>query len=128
MEERGYVSDLLAAKLPELCEGFAQAGALLLAGIGTVRLSATLLDELTLLTLGPQLRGGANVRKGTAGIQTVFNAIHQIVQHSVYEMGATQIKIQNAAGRMVFNRVCTRSRYHHPRGDAPWNLSKTDRY
>src|SRR5208283_1939063 len=58
MEERGALSDALANGLPELCKGMCQAGALLLAGIGTAKISSALLDDLTLLTLGPQLRGG----------------------------------------------------------------------
>jgi hypothetical protein len=72
MEDRGVISKAASADLPALCDGLCRAGALLLAGIGTAKISAALLDDLTLLTLGPQLRGGANVRKGTAGIRTVF--------------------------------------------------------
>ena len=79
MEERGVLSATVAPQLPELCNALCRAGALLLAGIGTAKISAALLDDLTLLTLGPQLRGGANVRKGTAGIRLVFNAIQEIV-------------------------------------------------
>lgn len=102
MEERGNLSASLANDLPDLCTGMCQAGALLLAGIGTAKVSAALLDDLTLLTLGPQLRGGANVRKGSAGIRTVFNAIHAIVQPSVVKSEPTRIEIKNAAGRTVY--------------------------
>lgn len=101
MEERGVLSPQNAGDLPELCTALCGAGALLLAGIGTKKISVTLLDDLTLLTLGPQLRGGANVRRGTAGIRTVFNAINEIVQQSVVSLGDTQIEIRNAAGRRV---------------------------
>jgi hypothetical protein len=79
----------------------ARAGALLLAGIGTAKVSAALLDGLTLLTLGPQLRGGANVRKGTAGIRTVFNVIQEIAQASVVKLEEMRIEIKNATGRIV---------------------------
>ena len=51
------------------------AGAALLAGIGGQNVTAALLDDLSLLSLGPQLRGGANVKKGNAGIVMVFNVI-----------------------------------------------------
>lgn len=59
------------------------------------------LDDLTLLTLGPQLRGGANVRKGTAGIQIVFNTIKEVVQEGISKEEINKIEISNAAGRSV---------------------------
>jgi hypothetical protein len=101
MEEHGRLTKAQMTELPGLCVALCGAGALLLSGIGTAKVSAALLDDLTLLTLGPQLRGGANVRKGTAGIRTVFNAIHDIVKHHVVELSETNIKITNAAGRCV---------------------------
>lgn len=101
MEERGAVRAELADSLGELCEGMCMAGALLLAAVGAGQLSASLLDDLTLLTLGPQFRGGANVKKGSAGILTVFNAIQEIVQGAVLAVSSSRIEIQNAAGRRV---------------------------
>jgi hypothetical protein len=101
MEESGVTRAKAAADLPSLCTALCEAGALLLAGIGAHKVSASLLHDLTLLTLGPQLRGGANVRKGTAGIQTVFNAIHEIVQPSVVRSDGVRIELTNAAGRSV---------------------------
>jgi hypothetical protein len=101
MEERGALSAAAAPQLPLLCESLCHAGALLLAGVGATRISAGILDDLTLLTLGPQLRGGANVRKGTAGIRVVFNAIQEIVQTSIISRGTTRIDVRNAAQRNV---------------------------
>jgi hypothetical protein len=101
MEERGRFVKVQMTELAGLCVALCGAGALLLSGIGTAKVSAALLDDLTLLTLGPQLRGGANVRKGTVGILTVFNAIHDIVKDHVVELSATNIGITNAAGRRV---------------------------
>ena len=74
---------------------------MLLAAINAAQISAALLDDLTLLTLGPQLRGGANVRKGSAGIRTVFNAIHEIVESAVTSLTESSMTIVNAAGRTV---------------------------
>ncbi|HYP62971.1 MAG TPA: XcyI family restriction endonuclease [Acidocella sp.] len=102
MEERGILSASLSHHLPELCNAMCRAGTLLLAGIGTTKISAAFLDDLTLLTLGPQLRGGANVRKGTAGIRLVFNVIQEIVQASVVQTNESRIEIKNAAGRTMF--------------------------
>jgi hypothetical protein len=101
MEERGALRAELVGSLGELCEGMCGAGALLLAAIGLGHVNASLLDDLTLLTLGPQLRGGANVKKGSAGILTVFNAIQEIVQGAVLTVSPTKIEVQNAAGRRV---------------------------
>jgi hypothetical protein len=101
MEERGVISDKIAADIPGLASALCEAGALLVAGIGTAKISAALLDDLTLLTLGPQLRGGANVRKGAAGIRTVFNAIHEIVSASVTNLGDARMEMKNATGRTV---------------------------
>jgi hypothetical protein len=101
MEEQGKISATLLGELPVLCDSLCHAGALLLAGIGGTRISPELLDDLSLLTLGPQLRGGANVKKGTAGIRTVFNAIHDIVQDSVVRLDDTHMEIKNAAGRTM---------------------------
>lgn len=101
MEERGAVGKGLDATLHDVCREMCGAGALLLATISDAKISAAFLDDLTLLTLGPQLRGGANVRKGSAGIRTVFNAIHEIVQTAVSASSETRIKILNAAGRTV---------------------------
>ncbi len=101
MESRGVIGRGCDDLIPDLCAEMCKAGAILLAVIGTRRVSAELLDDLTLLTLGPQLRGGANVRKGSAGIRTVFNAIYEIVEPAVIESGDTQIMLRNAAGRTV---------------------------
>jgi hypothetical protein len=101
MEKRGALTAANAADLADLCQALAGAGALLLDGIGAKRISQALLDDLTLLTLGPQLRGGANVKKGAAGIVKVFDAIHDIVKPAVKESTASRIEIENAAGRRV---------------------------
>lgn len=101
MEERGVIRKEIVSDLPALATALCGAGALLVAGLGKTKINATLLDDLTLLTLGPQLRGGANVRKGAAGIRTVFNAIHDIVVQSVTARSDTRIEIANATGRRV---------------------------
>jgi hypothetical protein len=101
MEKKGVLSHSQSKLLPELCGAMAKAGAVLLDGLGATRISHALLDDLTLLTLGPQLRGGANVKKGAAGIVKVFEVIHAIAKNAVMSSGATRIEIKNAAGRTV---------------------------
>jgi len=101
MEEKGALPNNVDAELPVLCREMCRTGTLLLDGIGMSNTSVALFDDLTLLTLGPQLRGGANVRKGAAAIRMVFNAIHDIVRPAVVETTETRIRIENAAGRVV---------------------------
>lgn len=101
MENSGVIRGGLDESIPIVCQTLCDAGALLLSAISNASVSAALLDDLTLLTLGPQLRGGANVRKGTAGIRTVFNAIHEIVRDAVASLSESQIAVANAAGRTV---------------------------
>lgn len=60
--EEGTLSRRHDKKLEELCQALVRAGAVLLEGIGARRITGQLLSDLTLLTLGPQLRGGHNVK------------------------------------------------------------------
>lgn len=101
MEQRGTLRPDLNDDLATLCEEMCDAGAQLLTGILAQPVSAGLLDDLTLLTLGPQWRGGANNRKGTAGIIKVFNAIRDIVEDHLVMSSPRQMKVKNAAGRNV---------------------------
>jgi len=101
MEVKGTLTFKNQERLPCLCEGMVYSACALLDGIGVDRVSKELLDDLTLLTVGPQLRGGANVKKGVAGIIEVFEVIHNIVEHAATKLTQSTIQIINAAGRKV---------------------------
>ncbi|OGR33060.1 MAG: restriction endonuclease [Desulfuromonadales bacterium GWD2_61_12] len=101
MEERGSLSKTAQDRLPELCKNLISAASHFLDGIGADRVSKGLFDDLTLLTIGPQLRGGANVKIGAAAIVKVFEIIHEIVRHAVIDSNPNRIEIKNAAGRKV---------------------------
>ena len=101
MEMKGILTFRNSNRLEELCEGMISSAASLVDGINTNRLSKQLLDDLTLLTVGPQLRGGANVERGIAGIVSVFRVIHDIVEHAAVNATASKIELVNAAGRSV---------------------------
>ena len=101
MEEKGLLSEANAALTSRLAEVLCSAGSQLLDGLGEARMTSALLHDLTLLTLGPQLRGGANVRKGRSAIGRVFDAIHAIVEPAVEQSTESSIEIVNAAGRNV---------------------------
>ena len=101
MEVKGTLTSRSKERLADLCRSMVDSACALLDGIGIDRVSKELLDDLTLLTVGPQLRGGANVKKGVAGIIDVFEAIHNIVEHAATKSTQSSIQIINAAGRKV---------------------------
>lgn len=101
MEDRGMINKSGSGSIPPLCRALAGCASSLLKGVGEARLTREFMDDLTLLTLGPQLRGGANVRKGTAGIVKIFDAITGIVRGSIVSSERQCIEIKNAAGRRV---------------------------
>lgn len=101
MEEKGMLTASQSQRLDELCAALANSAVALLDGIGVDRITRELLEELALLTIGPQLRGGHNVKLGLAGIVKVFDAISSIVAHAAVKTEPNCIELKNAAGRRV---------------------------
>ncbi len=100
MEEAGHLP--ADADLESLSKALIARVGVLVEGIGMHRITRGLIDDLTLLTLGPQLRGGANVKKGSISIQAVFELIHAIVKDCVAKASEKKLEVENAAGRRVF--------------------------
>ncbi len=101
MEERGVITKKQQDSLPKLCGALVKSLCQLVEGVGVKRISKKVVDDLTLLTVGPQLRGGANVKKGIKGIVRVFEAIQNIVEHATIKSSESNIKILNASRRIV---------------------------
>ena len=101
LETSGIVTKNSAPHLVDFCHAMAGAGEILLAGISAGKVNASVLDDLTLLTLGPQLRGGANVQIGIAGIAAVFSSIKDIVAGHITSEDQTRIELKNAAQKTV---------------------------
>jgi hypothetical protein len=101
MEGSGRLSSSQQAVLPDLCRALIASACALAEGIGLDRISRDLLDDLALLTVGPQLRGGANNKKGLEGIFQVFEIIHDIAKHAARSSDTSKIELENAAGRQV---------------------------
>jgi len=99
MEEKGKIGKAAAADISDLCTAFCNTASILLQGIGPLRLSRELLDDLALLTVGPQLRGGANNQRGADGIVQVFEIIREIVAHATAEVRESAIEVASATGR-----------------------------
>ena len=101
MEEKGALSAGQFERLDELCAALGSSAVVLLDGIGVNRITRELLEDLALLTVGPQLRGGHNVKLGLAGIIKVFHAISGIVAHAAVKTEPNCIELKNAADRRV---------------------------
>lgn len=99
LEVRGHLSDVNAKGLPDLCEALCRSAVKLIGGLGT--LTRNSVHELTLLTLGPQLRGGALNLLGAEATRRVFKLIRSIVESSVVSESPHVLEIRNAAGRNV---------------------------
>ena len=101
MEEKGKVSPRVQTEIPDLCHAFAKGASELFHEIGPERFSLDLLDDLTLLTLGPQLRGSNNTKIGHLANHAVFELIHTIVAHAVVKETTTRLELRNASQRKV---------------------------
>lgn len=101
MEAKGLISGKVRSDVPGLCRAFCERASELLAGVGVNNVTASLLDELALLTLGPQIRGGNNTRIGKAANEDVFHMIEQVVSHAVRGKSAAKLELENASGRKV---------------------------
>ncbi|MDR1619776.1 MAG: XcyI family restriction endonuclease [Clostridiales bacterium] len=101
MEEKGALSRTQRERISDLCHALCKSAATLVDGLADYMLNRNFLDELTLLTLGPQLRGGANVQRGAVAIRQVFDSIQEIVKDTIQCSSSHHIEIKNASGRKV---------------------------
>jgi hypothetical protein len=101
MEEKGIISSKIIDSVPTLCMELNKSASFLLKSIGKGKITASLLHDLTLLSLGAQLRGGANNQFGIAAIVDVFEIVRAIVKHSIVKSIDNAIELKNAAGRKV---------------------------
>lgn len=102
LEEKGRISQRQRDDLPALCRALNTNAKYMLEHLDTHMISALFFDQLTLLTLGPQLRGGANVQKGSSAISEVFDVVFQIVRASVTHSNSRCIELKNNSGRTVY--------------------------
>ncbi len=92
MEAKGIITTGCKDFIHQLCEEMTKAACLLIEGIGPKRLTFDLLDDLTLLTLGAQLRGSNNVKIGAEGLTKVFDIISDIVSSAdTIKIGETSL-------------------------------------
>lgn len=101
MEMRGTLNQVQESSLIDLCEALIENARHLVEGIGFTQITQNLIDDLTVLTVGPQLRGSANNTKGDKGITDVFDSIHYIVRKHVVKSTSKKIELINAAKKHV---------------------------
>jgi hypothetical protein len=101
MEDRGAIPPKSVDDLWPMCTHLGSIGGMLLAGVGPTSISADFLDDLTLLTVGPQWRGSANVDIGTEGIDIAFGIIREIVKAAIAVEAPRRLDVKNAANRNV---------------------------
>lgn len=99
MEDAGRLTPNHQSSIRELCRALCGSAELLINGIR--ELSQKSIHELTLLTVGPQFRGGALNTLGTRATRQVFDIIDSLVANAVIAGSQKSIKLQNAAGRVV---------------------------
>lgn len=102
LEEGGRISKRQSEALPDLCRALNASGKYMLAHLDQKALNASFFDQLTLLTLGPQLRGGANVQRGTSAISQIFDVIFEIVKLASITTDPHCITLRNKSGRTVY--------------------------
>lgn len=101
MESKGDLSDRVASELEELCRALVVRALEMASSIGFDHITTELLDDLALLTLGPQLRGARNTRIGKAANEAVFEIIKRMVGHAVTQATGSRLELTNASGRRV---------------------------
>ena len=101
MESKGEFSGKVEGELNELCRALVVRASEMANAIGFDRITKELLDDLTLLTLGPQLRGSNNTRIGKAANEAVFQIIQNIIGHVLSKCSDTRLELCNASGRPV---------------------------
>lgn len=99
METEGSLSESCRGQLMPLCTSLCGSGSLLVRNVP--RLSKDLVDDLTLLTLGPQLRGSSLNTLGIDATQSVFNLIKSILHKETVSETRSSFTLKNAAGRSI---------------------------
>lgn len=99
MEEQGEISKNTEKLLEVLCRSFVRVGHLLLRELDSVSISG--IENLQLLTLGPQFRGGKNNEYGQVATTKTFAIIKEIVEPYITKSTEKSIEVKNNSGRTV---------------------------
>ena len=101
LEAKGEIPGRLTGELECLCRALIERASEMLNEIGFEKLTLELLDDLSLLTLGPQLRGSLNTRIGKIANRAVFEIIQHIVAHAIHSATESRLVLIIASRRKV---------------------------
>lgn len=101
MEMKGVLTNKAAESLDDACTEFARVADMLVQGLGSKLSAQALPHELSLLTLGAQVRGGANNKRGSDGVKAVFAVFERMFENELEGSGERSLTICNAAGKLV---------------------------
>lgn len=104
-EEGGAWRTTALDQLPDLCKLMNVCAWQLLQGMNQLTIDQRFLNELSLLSIGPQLRGGRNNERGDAGIEDVYQLILKAIAHAKPTVFGRTATLDNAAGRQVVIEV-----------------------
>lgn len=104
-EDSGELRVTALAQLRELCKLMNSCASQLLQGMDDLAIDQRFLNELSLLSIGPQLRGGRNNERGEAGIEDVYQLILKALAHAKPVVSGRTATLVNAAGRQVVIEV-----------------------
>ncbi len=99
MEEKASLSRTQEDRVAELARCLCISAAHFVRSVD--RLTQSKVHDLTLLTLGPQLRGGALNRVGQQAARRVFDLIAVLTESAHLGLDRSAIKMRNAAGAPV---------------------------
>lgn len=99
MEKKGTINEYQKSTLEELCSSLIKSSSVLLNSMRGTELSVHLLNELSLLTLGAQLRGSRNNTLGASASRIIFDIIERIVENNIIHITDAEMLLKNAAGR-----------------------------
>lgn len=100
-EDSGVWRAVAEQQLPEFCCLLNERAQELLKGVESLQLAPQFFHELSLLSIGPQFRGGSNNVRGEAGIEDVFRVILKAIEHAKPKVAERSASLLNAAGRHV---------------------------
>jgi len=99
MEESNRIPEKIKSEIPMLCKTLIESSWVLVKEMPG--LSLDIVNELTLLTIGPMLRGSDNVTRGNTASKLVFKIIRDIVKDSLVDETESSILCRNTSKRNV---------------------------
>ena len=99
LEEFGVIPDQVDPYVEDLCKSLIETGEVFVDYLDEV--SVELINDLQLLTLGPQIRGGINTKIGSDATKESVNIIKKIVEPYIQLSTGKKIIIQNDSERQI---------------------------